>query len=67
MDRHWFFTWRTFGTWLTGQAGFVGNYINTIGERTTDNVLNELAGPSMPALATWAADQLHDTAVSLVL
>ena len=65
MDRYWFFTWRTYGTWLPGQSGFVGNYVTTAGNRVTDNRTGEIAGPSMPALADWVREHLTDTAVYL--
>ncbi|AMV24744.1 hypothetical protein VT84_10135 [Gemmata sp. SH-PL17] len=67
MDRYWFFTWRTYGTWFPGQSGFVGNYVTTAGNRVTDNQTGEITGPSMPALADWAQEQLTDTSVYLTL
>src|SRR5260370_13450417 len=67
MDRYWFFTWRTYGTWLPGEDGFVGFYRNLRGNRVIDNVpCGEFAEP-MPALANYARDQLKSEPVLLVV
>jgi REP element-mobilizing transposase RayT len=42
MDRHWFFTWRTYGSWLPGEEGFVGEYVTPDGRRVTDNQYGSL-------------------------
>src|SRR5262245_6811396 len=58
MDRYWFFTWRTYGTWLPGNDGFVGFYRRLTGERVIDHhVDGEFAEP-MPALASYSRDLL---------
>jgi REP element-mobilizing transposase RayT len=65
MDRYWFFTWRTYGTWLPGEEGFVGKYVTKDGQRVTDNRHGDLAGPAMPALAGYAAEQMTHPPVYL--
>ncbi len=65
MDRYWFFTWRTYGTWLPGEGGFVGEYVTDSGVRITNNQYGELAGPAMPALAQYAADIMNQRPVYL--
>src|SRR5688572_2026107 len=65
MDRHWFFTWRTYGTWLPGEGGFVGNYVTDAGLRVKDNRYGDLPGPSMPALAAYAAEVMNQPPVYL--
>jgi REP element-mobilizing transposase RayT len=65
MDRFWFFTWRTFGTWLPGSPGFVGNYVTPTGERRSDNVPGELTADPMPALEAYARDLLSTPPVYL--
>ena len=64
MDRYWFFTWRTYGTWLPGRAGFVGEYVTTDGLRVTDNRYGDPAGPAMP-LAAYSAFIRNQPAVFL--
>ena len=58
MDRYWFFTWRTYGTWLPGEDGFVGYYRDNYGHRTIDNVPGEPASAAIPALQLYAAGTL---------
>jgi REP element-mobilizing transposase RayT len=58
MDRWWFLTWRTYGTWLPGEGGFVGYYRVPVGSRRIDNVVGELATEAQAALATYARQQL---------
>ena len=65
MDRYWFFTWRTYGTWLPGEGGFVGNYVSDAGLRVKDNRYGDLAGPAMPALAAYASEELTQPPVYL--
>ncbi len=54
MDRYWFFTWRTYGTWLPGVPGFVGTYRTVHGRRVVDNQYNQLTTEPIPALARYA-------------
>jgi hypothetical protein len=65
MDRYWFFTWRTHGTWLPGEEGFVGYYVTSDGLRVTDNRFGDLAGPALPALAQYAAKAMVQSSVYL--
>jgi REP element-mobilizing transposase RayT len=65
MDRFWLFTWRTYGTWLPGSTGFVGNYVTTKGERRTDNLPGVPTAEPMPALVRFARDSLREPPVYL--
>jgi hypothetical protein len=65
MDRQWFFTWRTYGTWLPGADAFVGFYRTKDGTRQIDNRVGEAATPGMPALASYARDLLVQPPVLL--
>ena len=65
MDRYWFFTWRTYGTWLPGSAGFVGNYVTKYGERKSDNVPGELTAETMPPLEKYCQNLLVQPPVYL--
>ncbi|HEY1189859.1 MAG TPA: transposase [Gemmata sp.] len=66
MDRYWFFTWRTYGTWLPGDSGFVGYYRSAAGESRSDNRVGEPATEAMPALANYASGLLTHEATRLV-
>src|SRR4051794_1993260 len=54
MDRYWFFTWRTYGTWLPGEDGFVGYYYSHYGRRVIDNQSGEPPTEAIPALERYA-------------
>ena len=54
MDRHWFFTRRTYGTWLPGEVGFVGNYTSPDGRRVTDNEFGSPTTEAIPALEAFS-------------
>jgi hypothetical protein len=54
VDRYWFFTWRTYGTWLPGEPGFVGHYVTTTGQRVIENVPSQPTAEPMPPLADYA-------------
>ncbi len=61
-DFWWHLTWRTYGTWLPGEAGFVGHYRTRTGQRVIDNAYNTPTAPAMPALAEYARRvQSHDS------
>jgi REP element-mobilizing transposase RayT len=64
MTRTWFFTWRTYGTWLPGDDGFVG-YFRDSGKRKILNAPAEEFAPSMPALAKYARSLMPADAVQL--
>lgn len=63
MDRYWFFTWRTYGTWLPGQAGFVGYHHNERGERVIENTPGTPPADAIPPLAEYARQLLKCPAV----
>src|SRR3954449_11068863 len=65
MDRYWFFTWRTYGTWLPGGDGFVGYYRTSDGRRVTDNQPGEPLADSIPALERYARQAMAGEAVLL--
>ncbi len=65
MDRLWFFTWRTYGTWLPGEEGFVGAYESITGERRSENVPGRPAGPSIPVLTAYVKTILKQAPVYL--
>ena len=50
MDRDWFLTWRTYGSWLPGKEGFVGYYRTSDGHRVIDNVPGTTATEDIPDL-----------------
>lgn len=57
IDRHWFLTWVTYGTWLPGDdRGFVGNARDHDGVRAPNNVLNTLPAPPNPGLRRFASE-----------
>lgn len=58
MDRRWFFTWRTHGTWLPGEEGFVGNYTSPDGRRVTDNGSGWPKTEAIPALEAFSRSVL---------
>jgi REP element-mobilizing transposase RayT len=68
VDRYWFFTWRTYGTWLPGDEGFVGHYRPpTGGGRVIDNVPGEPLAEPLPALAEYSREVMTGEPVLLVL
>jgi len=67
MDRYWFFTWRTYGTWLPGDHGFVGYYRALTGDKVSDNEVDGDFAEPIPALAAYAARLLKSEPVSLTL
>jgi hypothetical protein len=67
MDRYRFFTWRTYGTWLPGEDGFVGYYHTFDGRRVTDNQPGAPKAESIPQLARYARNLLRGEPVGLTL
>ena len=66
MQTHYFFfTWRTYGTWLPGEDGFVGFYRTWDGRRVSENRHGTPTAEPLPALARFAADQLKAPPVYL--
>jgi REP element-mobilizing transposase RayT len=54
MDRYWFFTWRTYGTWLPGGDGFVGYYHGNEGKRVIDHSPGESHTEAIPPLERYS-------------
>ena len=67
MDRYWFFTWRTYGTWLPGEDGFVGYYRQFCGGRVIDNEPGGEFAECMPKLTEYARDLLKSEPVMLIV
>jgi hypothetical protein len=65
VDRYWFYTWRTYGTWLPGEDGFVGYYHSRDGRRVIDNVPGELPAEAIPPLARYAQENMAGEPVAL--
>ena len=55
MDRYWHFTWRTYGTWLPGTPGFVGDHVPDGITRVSANRPGHPTAEPQPALARYAA------------
>jgi REP element-mobilizing transposase RayT len=66
MDRYWFFTWRTYGTWLPGQPGFVGFYRSHDGVKLKENIPGTPTADPMPALARYSATIMTQEPVALM-
>jgi REP element-mobilizing transposase RayT len=66
MDRYWFFTWRTYGTWLPGEDGFVSYYHPPDGRRVIDNRPGAPPTGPIPALERYARDVMTGEPVLLV-
>lgn len=68
MDRYWFFTWRTYGTWVPGEEGFVGYYHReTDGQHAIDNVPGHPPTEAIPALERYARQTMQSEPVRLNL
>jgi REP element-mobilizing transposase RayT len=67
MDRFWFFTWRTYGTWLPGEDGFVGYYRTSEGQRGIDNAPGELPTGQIPPLERYAREAMQREPVLLTM
>ena len=65
MDRYWFFTWRTYGSWLPGQDGFVGYYHTPDGRRVIDNTPGEPPSDAIPPLERYAREGMTGEPVLL--
>jgi REP element-mobilizing transposase RayT len=59
MERYWFFTWRTYGTWLPGEDGFVGYHHNPDGQRVIENVPGEPPAGPIPRLELYAREAMQ--------
>lgn len=65
LDRFWFDTWRTYGTWLPGEDGFVGYYRRVTGDRVSDNAFGGEFAEPMPSLVAHARGLLKSPPVVL--
>ena len=65
MDRYWFFTWRTYGTWLPGEEGFVGYYFTPDGRRVIDNAPGESPSEAIASLERFARENMKGEPVFL--
>jgi REP element-mobilizing transposase RayT len=63
MDRYWFFTWRTYGTWLPGADGFVGYYRNP--DRVIENAPGQPTTEAIPPLERYAREVMSGEPVLL--
>lgn len=63
MDRYWFFTWRTYGTWLPGADGFVGYYRNP--DRVIENIPGAPTAEAIPPLERYAREVMTGEPVLL--
>ncbi len=65
MDRHWFFTWRTYASWLPGEDGFVGEYVTPDGRRVTDNHHGSPVTEPIPELERYSREVQSGQAILL--
>ncbi len=66
MDRYWLYTWRTYGTWIPGEDGFVGyHHRPSDGQRVTDNVPGEPPTAAIPPLERYSRQAMRGDAVLL--
>ncbi len=66
MDRYWFFSWRTYGTWVPGEDGFVGYYHRQAdGQRAIENVPGEPPTEAIPALERYVHQVMQGDPVLL--
>ena len=67
LSEFWHLTWRTYGTLLPGEPGFVGYYRAPNGTRVIENAYGSPTAPAMPALAAYARGIQTRAAVELDL
>ena len=66
MDRYWFLTWSTYGTWLPGDArGFVSRVRDESGEAVIHNIPGTPYDADMPPLAEFARAALKGPPIYL--
>jgi REP element-mobilizing transposase RayT len=66
IDRSWFLTWTTYGTWLPGDArGSVSDVRNDLGMKVRQNAPGERSSEYRPSLANYARDRMNEDAVWL--
>src|SRR5438270_13292945 len=67
-DRHWLFTWTTYGNCLPGDAdGFAGNVREDAGTQVTHNVPCTPVDADMPGLERYVKAQMKGPPVTLDL
>jgi len=67
MDRYWFLTWTTYGTWLPGdERGFVSPVEGDTGRWVRHNVPDTPHDSDIPELKHWAAQSLKCAPVRFV-
>ena len=68
MDRYWFLTWTTYGSWLPGDPrGFVSPVPTTTGTTAIHNVPGTPYDANRPALHQWASTRLQGEPILLTL
>jgi REP element-mobilizing transposase RayT len=66
MDRYWFLTWRTYGTWLPGdERGFVDPILDGRGDRVIHNLPGTPIDADNPQLHHYAQEIMRGPAVYL--
>jgi REP element-mobilizing transposase RayT len=67
MDRYWFLTWRTYGTWLPGdERGFVDPVLDDQGHRVIHNLPGTPLDADVPQLRDHAREIMRGPAVYLI-
>ncbi|MFV2069011.1 MAG: transposase [Pirellulales bacterium] len=68
MDRYWFLTWSTYGTWLPGDSrGFVSSVRDASGNEVIHNVPGTPYDADMPALERYSRSLLKCDPIRLVV
>jgi REP element-mobilizing transposase RayT len=66
MDRYWFLTWRTYGTWLPGdERGFVDPVLDEQGHRVIHNLPGTPIDADNPRLRKYSQEIMRGTEVYL--
>ncbi len=65
MRCYWLITWRTYGTWLPGEAGFVSEFRDRGGRKVLLNTPGEPTADANPKLAAYSARIMDEEAVHL--
>ena len=66
IERYWFLTWTTYGTWLPGDArGWVGDAVDETGAIVSHNQPHSPPAPPNPKLARSAARRLKSAPIVL--
>jgi hypothetical protein len=66
MDRIWFLTWHTYGTWLPGlELGFVGESRDETGKKFKENEPGTPYSSNLPGLQTYARNSMKGPPILL--